>query len=210
MDDERKNLLVAGIYLGDISLALASVAHELPPYVAGLDFSGITGDDGETAAISAEVEKVLAGEADLKNLPESIIRTVLERGIERGKFLSAIRCLEMLDEKDQCVRKYIAHALESLKAGDAAGAARDLANAANLDLDDGAPLFQYSGALLHEGCTASPEQCITRASGGAAVLEALKYLLASERVSEAVGDISPEARRTLLPLVALERDPDAV
>jgi hypothetical protein len=210
MDDERKDLLVAGIYLGDITLALASVAHELPAYVRGLDLSGVMPDKGETAAIAGEVDKMLAGEPDPENLPEPVIRTVLERGIERGKFFSAIRCLEMLDERDKCVGGYISSALKSIEAGDAATAARDFAIAANLDLDDAAPMFQYSGALLHEGCTSSPDECVTRLSGEAAVHRGLKYLLGSEKVSEAVEGLSAEARRTLLPLVALERDPDAL
>jgi hypothetical protein len=210
MNDERKALLLAGVSLGDISLALASLAHELPPYVRDLDFSGLTAGDGDTANITGEVEKVLAGEPDPDSLPDTLIRTILGRAIERGKFLSAIRCLDLLDEKDQYVEKRISRALESVKAGDMAVAARGLAVAANLDLDDGSPLFQYSGTALHEGCTGTPEECVTRASSEASVLGALKYLLSSQRVCKVVEDLSPETRRALLPPVALEMDPDAV
>ncbi|MFH1312095.1 MAG: hypothetical protein ABIJ00_02610 [Candidatus Eisenbacteria bacterium] len=210
MDDERKSLLVAGISLGDISLALASLAHELPPYVSGLDFSGLSADDGDTATITAEVEKVLAGQPDPEDLPDTLIRTILEHGIERGKFLSAARCLDLLDEKDQYVEKRISLALESVKTGGMTAAARDLSIAASLDLDDGSPLFQYSGTALHEGCAAAPEKCVTRLSSEASVHGALKYLLASARVFKAVEDLSPETRRALLAPVALQMDPDAV
>jgi hypothetical protein len=210
MDDERKELLVAGVSLGDISLALASVAYELPPYVRGLDLSRLIADEGDTSTITAEVEKALAGEPDPENLPDNLIRKILERGIERGKFLSAIRCLELLGEKDQYVEKHIAGASASIGKGEMAAAARDLAIAANLDLDDGSPMFQYSGAAMHEGCTADPGQCVTRLSSEASVLGALKYLLASDRACRAVEELGPDKRRALLPLVALEMDPDAV
>jgi hypothetical protein len=216
MDDERKSLVVAGVCIGDITLALAGVAVEIPQFVQHLDMDALLGGDGEAKAIAGEVEKVLAGGgaeaaagAQSKTLPAALVRLTLERALARGKFLSATRCLEILGEKDAYVEKEIKRALALTGEGKFKEAAEALAVAASLELNEGTPLFQFTGPALHEGCTASREKCVTAVGADEAVLKGLQYLLGGERACEAVAGLTAEARKSLLPHVALARDPDA-
>jgi len=96
---------------------------------------------------------------------------------------------------------------EKLKAGDAAGAARDVAVASNLESETAFPLFQYSGPDLHARCTTAPGECLTRAPADDAVAAALAYLLEGEKVRAFIDGLDAEEKRSLFPPVALERDP---
>lgn len=213
--DEKKTVVVAGVYLGDIAIALAGLSEELPPYVKGLDFGRLLeGADGLNA-IEAIADKTLSeiGEtsegAGRGKAPRALVQAVLERALEKGKFLSAGRCLDILGEREAHVEKYLSKGLAGVGKGDAPGAARDLVIAANLDLKTGIPLFQYSGPALHESCAGSTASCVTRLEEENAVLKAFKYLIESEKVYEAIAGLSPEERRNLLPHVVRERDPDS-
>jgi hypothetical protein len=208
MEDERKHVLLAGVYLGDIALAQAGFARELPAYVKGLDYAGLVPDDEDGRRIRAKVDDLLLEDTG-GALPESITRLVLTQAVDKGKFLSAIRCLELLGERDETVDKYLADIPRLLAEGKPAEAAEALIIASNLDNDDGIPLFQATGADLHAGCTEALDACITRLGGDDAVLKALGYLAATEKAAEAIARLRPEERKTLLPFVALERDPDA-
>lgn len=209
MDDERKHILTVGVYLGDIALAQASYAGELPSYVKGLDYADLVPDDEDGRRIRTQVEDLLKDSLDAGALPESILRLVLARAVEKGRFLSAIRCLEMLGERDEFVEKYLSDVPRLLAEGKPGQAAEALVIASNLENDDGIPLFQTSGPGLHAGCTEAPNECITRLSGDDAVLKALEYLAATEKVLEAITRLKPEERKTLLPFVAFGRDPSA-
>jgi hypothetical protein len=210
MDDERKTLLVGGIYLGDITLALAALAPEVPSYARGLDIGHLIQADADLESIRRETDEWLAGAGAPETLAPSMIRLILERAIAAGKFLSAIRCLEMLDEKDKYVEKYMSDAERLVDQAKLGEAARALVIASNLDIEEGTPLFQYLGAGLHEECAAAPEKCVTRFARDEAVLRSLKYLLSSERVFDLVTKLPADTRKALLPRIALERDPDAV
>jgi hypothetical protein len=214
MDDERKALVVAGLYIGDITLALAGVATEIPQFVKHLDVDGLAGGggDGDAAAVDAEVEKAIeAGEvgAGTKVLPASLVKLALERAIARGKFLSATRCLEILGEKDEYVEGEIKRALALLGEGKFKEGADVLAVAGSLELNEGTPLFQYTGPALHEACTANRDKCVTAVGADEAVLRALQYLVGGEKAGAAVAGLTAEARKSILPHVALARDPDA-
>jgi hypothetical protein len=207
MEEERKNLLVAGVCLGDITLALAGVAGVLPPYAAGLDTAQLLAGCDDRDAVAAQVEQeMLAGPA-AGSLPPGLMRTVLDRAINLGKFLSAIRCLEMLGERDAYVGRCLDKAVRLAREGKMEEAARALVVAANIDLPDGSPAFQYTGPELHDACTSAPEKCITRMERENAVLRALKYLLPSDRVHQVVSDLAPVERERLLASTARERDP---
>ncbi len=208
MDEKRTTLVVAGVYLGDISLALAGVSEELPTYVQGLDFDHLLEGAEGLDAIRAKVDKALGEEVERGEVPRGLVQAVLETAILKGKFLSAGRCLDMLGERDAHVEKYLDKALAGCRKGDIREAAGDFVVAANLESRDGIPLFQYSGPALHESCTSSTESCVTRLEDEHAVLKALKYLLESEKVYDAVAQLGPEERRDLLPHLARERDPD--
>lgn len=207
MEEERKHLLLAGICLGDITLALAATADVLPPYAAGLDAEGLLAGCGDADAVRERIEKELPAEPEAGTLPPEVLRTVLDRAVAGGKFLSAIRCLEMLGERDSYVERHLDKARKMIREDKAEDAARALVVAANLDLPDGIPAFQYTGPGLHDACTATPENCITRMERENAVLRALKYLLPSDRVHQVVSDLSTEERERLLGFVARERDP---
>ena len=117
MEEERKNLLVAGVCLGDITLALAGVAGVLPPYAAGLDTAQLLAGCDDRDAVAAQVEQeMLAGPA-AGRLPPGLMRTVLDRAINLGKFLSAIRCLEMLGERDAYVGRCLDKAVRLAREG---------------------------------------------------------------------------------------------
>jgi hypothetical protein len=210
MDEERKAILVAGIHLGDITLALAALAADLPPYARGLDIGRLVSDEADLAGIRADVDKWLAEVTQPDSLAPSVLRLILGRAIEKGKFLSAIRCLEILDEKDKYVAKYVSDGKKLSDKADWEGAAGAFVTASNLDIEEGIPLFQYLGAGLHDQCDTSPEKCVTRFGCDEAVLRGLKYLLSSERVFGEVAELPAEARKALLPRIALERDPNAV
>jgi hypothetical protein len=210
MDDERKLLLTVGIYHGDIALALAALAAELPPYVQGLDVAQLAPEDNDFKGITQQVDAWSREDPAPERLAPPILRLVVERAIARDKFLSAIRCLEMLDEKEKYVDKYVSEAAKLIDQAKMEEAARALVVASNLDIEEGTPLFQYLGAGLHEGCTTAPEKCVTRFASDEAVLRSLKYLLSSERVFDVVAELPAETRRALLPRIALERDPDAI
>jgi hypothetical protein len=210
IDEERKQILVAGIWLGDVTLALASFAGELPAYVQGIDWAQQVPTDEDAAAIKAKADEVLAARPDKAGLPEELIRMVLGNALAKERFLSAIRCLEMLGERDEVVDSHISRVPKLLAGGKSQEAARALVVAANLDLDEGIPLFQILGPVLHDHCTGAPEACVTRLGGDDAVLKGLEYLIASSKVFEGMSQLSPEARRTLLPLIAAERDPNAI
>jgi hypothetical protein len=217
MDDERKSLIVGGVYLGDITLALAGVATEIPQFVRHLDMNALMGggEDGDAKTVAAEVEKALAGgEFDTKiplakRLPAALVKLTFERAVAKGKFLSATRCLEILDEKEAYVERELKRALALVGEGKFREGAEVLAIAAAVELNEGTPLFQYTGPELHEACTASREKCVTAVGDDEAVLRGLQYLLGGEKAGEAVVGLTPEARKNLLPHVALARDPDA-
>jgi len=207
MEAERKNLLLAGVCLGDVTLALAAVAEALPPYVEGLEVERLLEACDDRDAVSAEVEKHLASGQDMAGLPKDLLRTILERAVGRGKFLSAIRCLEMLEEREAYVERCLDKARKAAESGRMEDAARNFVVAANLDLPDGIPPFQYTGPELHDACSANPENCVTRMERENAILRAFRYLLPSDRIHEAVSSLSPGQREDLLCFVARERDP---
>jgi hypothetical protein len=209
MDEERKNLIVAGVYQGDISLALAGLATELPQYIKDLDVVGLVDSGSEAEAIRAEVEKMPAADSEAKSLPPNLLAMLVERAIAKGKFLSATRCLEMTGEKAAYIDKCLALARKQMGEGSLKEAAQSLVIASNLELNEGTPLFQYTGPALHDACTANREKCVTAVPAEAAVLKAMQYLLEGPKVGEVVGGLTPEARKSLLPYVALARDPVA-
>jgi hypothetical protein len=213
---------------------LAGLAEEPPPYVKGLDFGLLLEGAEGVDAIGAVVDKAL-GKMDAKSgrdedpgdeghadkaagdagktgqraeAPRELVQAVLERALEMGKFLSAGRCLDMLGERDAYVDRYLSKGMAAARKGDGAEAAAALVTAANLDHRDGIPLFQHSGPDLHAECTGPAESCVTRLEEENAVLKAFKYLLDSERVYEAVAELSTDERRSLIPFVVKERDPD--
>ncbi len=206
MEEERKNLLLAGICLGDITLALAATADILPLHAAGLDAEGLLAACSDTDAVRERMEKELPAEPEAGTLPPEILRTVLDRAVTGGKFLSAIRCLEILGERDSYVERHLDRARKMMREGRVEDVARALVVAANLDLPDGIPAFQYTGPGLHDACTTTPENCITRMERENAVLRAFKYLLPSDRVHQVVSDLSAGEREKLLSFVARERD----
>jgi hypothetical protein len=211
MDDERKTLIVSGVYLGDIALALAGLAAEIPQWIQGLDLEKFRGE-AEAQGIGQAVEKLVAGNdspADLKALAPQLAEVTVERAIAAGKFLSATRCLEILNRKGEYVDKYIALARKHLADRKVKEAAQALAVASSLEINEGTPLFQYTGPALHEACTSNREKCVTAIPVDAAVLKALEYLLEGPKTCEAVGGMTPGERAELLPFVGLERDPDA-
>ncbi len=221
--DEKKTVVVAGVYLGDIAITLAGLSVELPPYVKDLDFAQLLEGADDLDAIKAKVDEALGemgGEGGSAKgeegrgrgrgePPRGLVQAVLERAIQKGKFLSAGRCLDMLGEREAYVEKYLSKGLAGVGKGEGREAARALVIAANLDHKDGIPLFQYSGPALHESCTSSTGSCVTRIEEEHAVLKAFKYLIESEKVYSAIAELSPEERRDLLPHVVRERDPDA-
>jgi hypothetical protein len=209
MDEERKNLLVAGVYLGDIALALASVSGELPPHVRDLDVTRLLGEAGEVEQVREEIDSAMPGEPEDGELAPALVRAVLGRAIARGKFLSAVRCLEILGEKDGYIDRYVEQARRSMGERKIGEAAWKFVVAANLDFDGGVPTFQYMGPALHEECASNPENCITRMERENAVLRGLKYLLPSERAHGAISQLPAGEREELLGFVALERDPRA-
>jgi hypothetical protein len=208
MDEQRKNLLTAGICLGDITLAMAAVAGSLPLYVAGLDTGRLLAGCSDVDAVRQEIDSELAGEPSAGTLPPGILRTLADRAILSGRFLSAIRCLEMLGEKDAYIERRLEEARKQAADGKMPEAARALVAASNLDLADGIPAFQYAGPDLHDACIRDPGNCITRVERENAVLRAFKYLLPNERVHQVVSDLPSNAREDLLAHVVLERDPE--
>ncbi|MFZ1946096.1 MAG: hypothetical protein WAW06_00950, partial [bacterium] len=221
MDERRKSLIVTGVQIGDITLALAGLAAEIPPWAAGLDLARYASEAGAEGA-AREVEGLLSGAdavtpeakgADAKalatTLAPGLAGLTVDRAIARGKFLSATRCLEILNKKDEYVARYLAAAQKHIGQGELKQAAEALVTASNLELNEGTPLFQYTGPALHQACTASREKCVTALPADAAVLVALQYLLEGARTCEAVGALSAEARKELLPFVAQARDPEA-
>jgi hypothetical protein len=113
-----------------------------------------------------------------------------------------------LGEREAFVDERLADAAGKIGSGDVAGTARDISVASNLESETGFPLFQYSGPDLHAGCTSAPEACITRAPVDEAVQRALNYLLEGEKVQAFVAGLGADERRSLLPHIALDRDPD--
>jgi hypothetical protein len=221
-DDPRKTLAVSGVYLGDITLALAGLAREIPAWAAGLDLAKFA-SEAEAEGVAREVEKVLASggvasggaasadaaAADPKVLAPLLAEITIERAIARGKFLSATRCLEILNKRDHYVGKYLERAQKHMGEHKMKEAAEALAIAASLEINEGTPLFQYTGPALHEGCTTSREKCVTAVQRDPAVLKALQYLLEGPKACEAVGAMTAETRAELLPFVAEVRDPAA-
>jgi|GEM_PF-2304376 len=207
MDDKRKDLMTAGLYLGDVTLVLAAFARELPSYVEGFELERVIPDAGELEPARREVETVVPGRDELTAVPPELLRKVLDTAIEKGRFHSASRCLSLLGERDAYVDRFIKSAGEKLKAGDTVGAAHDVSVASNLESDTGFPLFQYSGPELHFGCTTAPEGCLTRAPAEEAIARALNYLLEGEKVLAFADNLGPDEKKSLLPHVAMERDP---
>ena len=207
MEDKRKDLMTAGLYLGDITLVMAAVARELPSYVEGFELERVIPDAGELEPIRREVEALVAGRDEMDAVPPELLKKILDTAIEKGRFHSASRCLSLLGERDAYVEKFIKAAGEKVRAGDLAGAGRDIAIASNLESDTGFPLFQYSGPELHSGCATAPDRCLTRAPADEAVTRALVYLLEGEKVLAFAEGLGADEKRGLLPFVAMERDP---
>lgn len=207
MDDKRRDLIAAGLCLGDIVLAQAALFKDLPSYVEGLDAERLIHDAGTLQSAREEIQALIGGEEDLDSLPPPLVKKILDTAIEKGKFLSATRCLELLGERQAYVGRFVAGAGEKLKAGDHAGAARDIVIASNLESEAGFPLFQYTGPELHANCTHAPGECVTRLPLDDAVSKALYYLLEGERVMEFASTLGGAEKKSLLPHVAAERDP---
>lgn len=208
MEDKRKDLIVAGLYLGDITLVLAALAKELPPYAEGFELERVIPEAESLQPLREEVEGLLAGRSGINEIPSALVRKILDTAIEKGKFHSATRCLALLGERDTYVDRFVAGAGEKTRSGDAGGAARDIVIASNLESEAGFPLFQISGPELHAECASSPQACPTRAPADEAVSKALEYLLEGEKVSAFVGGLSADQKKSLLPHVASERDPN--
>jgi hypothetical protein len=207
MDDERKNLLAAGVCLGDIALVAAAFAGSVPSYVADMDVDRLLAGCRDVDAVRAEIERALSEHGDT-TVPPRILKNTVERAIAARKFLSAIRCLDMLGEKETYVERYLQEARRKVGEGKIPDCARALVVAANLDLPDGIPAFQYAGPDLHEACTSAPENCVTRMERENAILRALKYLLGSDKVHETASGFPAREREDILGYVALARDPD--
>jgi hypothetical protein len=207
MDDKRKDLMAAGLYLGDVTLVLAAIAKETPSYVVGFELERVIPDAEKLEPARREADSLLAGRDDIEEIPPEVLRKILDTAIENGKFHSASRCLSLLGERDAYVEKFLGSAGEKLKSGGVEAAARDIAIASNLESDTGFPLFQYSGPELHAGCETAPESCLTRAPLEEGITKALNYLLEGEKVLAFADGLSGDEKRNLLPHVALERDP---
>ena len=208
MEETRKALLVAGLYLGDVNLALASFASELPSYVKGVDPGSLLEETSEVEALRQRAEDWLRG-GIRSELDSEMLRAILERAISSGRYLSAIRCLEMLGERDAYIEGCLKQAEEALRERDFQRAAHFFVIAASLDLTEGFPLWQYKAAELHDRCIQHPEECITRMSLEKSAFEAIRYLLGSERVSQRLEGFKPEIQQKLLPWIGSERDPHA-
>ena len=207
MEDKRKDLMIAGLYLGDVTLVLAALAKEMPSYVEGFELERVIPDAEELQPARDEVDALVDAHEVPEEIPPDLLEKILDTALEKGKFHSAARCLDLLGRRDAYVDRFVAGAGEKLRAGDVAGAARDVAVASNLSSDAGFPLFQYSGPELHANCTSSPQECLTRAPAEEAVTRALEYLLEGDRVRDFIGGLGAGEKRGLLPHVALERDP---
>ena len=217
MDDRRKTLILSGVHLGDITLALAGLGREIPAWSAGYDLEQFAAE-ARAEGLEQEVDRELDGAdsatadpaaTDLKALAPRLAALTVDRAIARGKFLSATRCLEILGKKTEYVDKYLARAQQLQGEAKTREAAEALTIAASLEINEGTPLFQYTGPALHDACTAGREKCVTALPREAAVLKALEYLLEGAKACEAVGAMTPEARAGLLPFVAEARDPVA-
>lgn len=210
MDKVRKGLLRAGVYLGDINLALASVRKEIPSYARGIDGEALIADIPESSQIDGEIDRWMSsGRTD--SLDHGLVRLILDRAISNGRFLSAIRCLEILGERDSHVDKLIRQGVKEVLDGNFGNAAHLFVIASNLSLNEGIPLFQYSASDLHSECTSNPENCVTARPLVEAIEMGLDYLLGSRRVYEQVKQIETiEAKSKLLVAIAVERDPDAL
>jgi hypothetical protein len=206
MDEERKKLLIAGVCLGDISLVTAAAGNVLLPYAAELDVDRLLARCGDVEDVRRQVEEGMEGHTG-KSLPPRIVQATLDRAVQAGKFLSAVRCLNLLGEKDAYVDRCLAEAQRKASDGRFEEAAHSLAIAAALDHPDGLPAFQYTGPDLHAACQADPANCVTAMEAESAVLRAFKYLLPSERVHEVVAGFTHATREDLLGRVILERDP---
>ncbi len=210
MEDVRRNMLRAGVYLGDINLALASVNKEIPSYARGIDAKALIADIQESSEIEAEIDRWISS-GRIETLDSGIVRLILDRAIRNGRFLSAIRCLEILGERDSYIEKLVREGLKEFSKGNFVDAAHLFVVASNLSLTEGLPLFQYSGFDLHARCTLSPENCVTARPLDNALGIGLEYLLGSRRVFEQVNQIENiDAKSKLLVAVALERDPDSL
>lgn len=225
MVDKRNALIVSGIDLGDIALALAGLAREIPAWVSGLDLDKLASDarahgvSGDADVILSEASKALeslandpsgeSGTDAIRALRSRLAEVIVEPAIAKGKFLSATRCLEILGKKDAYVDKYLALARKYLGETKWKEAAEALFIASSLELNEGTPLFHYTGPALHEACTASREKCVTAVPREAAVLKALEYLLEGPKTRAAVGEMTADVRKEILPYVALVCDPDA-
>jgi hypothetical protein len=207
MEDKRKDLLTAGLYLGDITLALAAVVKELPSYAQDFEMERVIPDAEGLRPAREKVDALLGGVDGLDEIPPELIRGILETAVLKGKFLSASRCLDLLGEREAYVDGRIARAGGKIKAGDSAGAARDIVIASNLSSETCFPLFQYRGPELHAACGTSPEECLTRAALDDAVAKALEYMLEGAKIIDFIMNLDPGERKTLLPHIALERDP---
>lgn len=207
MENKRKDLMTAGLYLGDVTLVLAAVTRELPSYVEGFELERVIPDAEELEPVRREVDALVAGRDEVDAVPPELLKKILDTAIEKGRFHSASRCLSLLGERDAYVERFIEAAGEKIRAGDLAGAGRDISIASNLESDTGFPLFQYYGPELHSGCTTAPEGCLTRAAVEEAVNSALRYLLEGEKVLAFADRLGADEKKGLLPFVALERDP---
>ncbi len=208
MEDKRKDLMVAGLYLGDVTLVLAATAMELPSYVEGFELERVIPDAGGLEPARREIDSLMGGSDGTGGIPPELLRKILDRAIETGRFLSASRCLDLLGGRDEFIERLLADAAGKLKAGDIAGSARCICIASNLESETGFPLFQYSGPDLHAGCETAPEGCLTRAVEEEAVTRAMAYLLEGEKVRAFTGALGAAERKDLLPHIALDRDPD--
>lgn len=210
MDDARKKLLRAGVYLGDINLALASLSKDIPAYARGIDGDALISDLERSSKIDEEIDRWISLEKT-DSLDDRLLRLILDRAISNGRFLSAIRCLEILGERDSHIDKLVKQGLRAVSDGDLRTAAHLFVVASNLSLTEGTPLFQYSGFALHQRCISDPENCVTSRPLDSAVAIGLDYLLGSRKIFEQVNQIDNlEVKSKLLVAIARERDPNGI
>ncbi len=205
MNEMQKKFLMAGIYLGDITLALCSLSEKMPSYAKGVNVDDFLPQGEELEKVRSLVEGILKDDPNPSKLPDSTVRHVLERAVANGRYLSARRCLDILGEKKEYIERRIQEALSRTESGDFSKASELFVLASNLSSDTVLPLFQYAGPELHANCTNNTDACITKLPLEKALDEGFRYLL-GDSFAETLESLSIDSKKGLFVEVCRRRD----